>query len=72
MQILERYDGEILAVPDEPQVLEGDWRYTRAVLIRFSDEAEARRWYESAECPELSEHRWRASKGAVIAFESMP
>jgi uncharacterized protein (DUF1330 family) len=71
LEIFDRYRGEILAVSDEPQVVEGDWPYTRAVLIRFPDEAEARNWYESEEYQKLCEHRWRASKAAIIAFEGV-
>jgi uncharacterized protein (DUF1330 family) len=71
MDIFTRYRGELLAVSDAPavNVIEGDWPYTRAVVLRFPDEAEARRWYESPEYRKLSEHRWAASTGTVIAFE---
>ena len=69
LDIFTRYKGELLAVSDEPQVIEGEWPFTRAVIIRFPDEEEARRWYQSPEYQALSQHRWRASKGAVIAFQ---
>jgi uncharacterized protein (DUF1330 family) len=72
LDIFARYRGELLAVSDEPQVIEGEWPFTRAVLIRFPDEAEARRWYESPEYQALSQHRWRASTGTVITFEGFP
>jgi uncharacterized protein (DUF1330 family) len=72
LEIFARYQGELLAVSDAPQIIEGEWPYTRAVLIRFPDEAEARRWYESPEYQALSQHRWRASKGMVISFEGFP
>ena len=57
LEIFARYKGELLAVSDEPQVIEGEWPFTRAVLLRFPDEAEARRWYESPEYQALSRHR---------------
>lgn len=66
-EIFARYRGEILAVSDEPRIIEGEWPYTRAVLIRFPDEVEARRWYESPEYQALAEHRWRASTGSIIS-----
>lgn len=72
LDVFARYRGELLAVSDAPQVIEGEWPYTRAVLLRFPDEAEARRWYESPEYQALSQHRWRASTGTVIAFEGFP
>lgn len=72
LEIFARYKGELLGVSDEPQVIEGEWPFTRAVLLRFPDEAEARRWYQSPEYQELSKHRWKASTGTVIAFEGFP
>ena len=68
LEIFARYQGELLAVSDAPQVIEGEWPYTRAVVLRFPDEEEARRWYESPEYQALSQHRWRASTGCVISF----
>lgn len=72
LDIFTKYRGELLAVSDEPQVIEGEWPFKRAVLIRFPDETEARRWYESPEYQALSKHRWAASNGVVIAFQSLP
>ena len=74
MDIFVKYSGELLAVSDAPnvEVIEGDWPFTRADLLRFPDEAEARRWYQSPEYRELSKHRWSASTGTVIAFEGFP
>jgi uncharacterized protein (DUF1330 family) len=71
LDIFANYNGELLAVSDEPRVMEGEWPFTRAVIIRFPDEAEARRWYASPEYQALSEHRWRGSTGTVIAFEGL-
>jgi uncharacterized protein (DUF1330 family) len=71
LDIFAKYKGELLAVSDTPRVIEGEWPYTRAVVIRFPDEAEARRWYESPEYQALSQHRWRASKGSIIIFEGL-
>jgi uncharacterized protein (DUF1330 family) len=72
LDIFARYKGELLAVSDEPQVIEGEWPFTRAVLIRFPDDDEARRWYQSPEYQALSQHRWRASTGTVITFKGFP
>ena len=71
LDVFVKYKGELLAVSDSPQVIEGQWPYTRAVILRFPDEAEARRWYESPEYQAIAQHRWRASKGTVIAFEGL-
>ena len=36
------------------------------VIIRFSNEDEARRWYHSPEYQSLLKHRLQASKGTVL------
>ena len=72
MDIFAKYRGELLGVSDAPQVIEGEWPFTRAVLLRFPDDAEARRWYESPEYQKLSQHRWNGSTGTVIGFEGFP
>lgn len=69
LEIFSRYQGELLAVSDSPQVIEGEWPFTRAVVIRFPDAEQARRWYESPEYQALSRHRWQASTGTVISVE---
>ena len=71
MEIFERYKGELLVVADDPQVVEGDWPYTRAVVIRFPSAEEARRWYQSPEYQALSQHRWCGSKGAIVIAEGL-
>ena len=72
LEIFSKYRGELLAVSDEPRVIEGEWPFTRAVVIRFPDEAEARRWYESPEYQAISEHRRRgSSRTSVITFEGL-
>jgi uncharacterized protein (DUF1330 family) len=65
-QVFVNYDGQVVAVDDGPVILEGEWPYTRAVVIRFPDEDEARRWYESPEYQRLAVHRVNASDADVI------
>lgn len=72
LEIFSRYQGELLAVSDEPRVIEGEWPFTRAVVIRFPNEDEARRWYESPEYQAISVHRRQGSKKtSIIAFEGL-
>lgn len=65
-EIFAKFKGIIVAVDEDPVVLEGEWPYTRTVLIRFPNEKEARRWYESPEYQRLAEHRHRASTGNIV------
>lgn len=65
-EILKKYKGEVLVVDDTPIVLEGEWPYTRVVIIRFADEEEVKRWYNSTEYQALAQHRFKASKANTI------
>lgn len=65
-EIFAKYRGRVLIVEEKPTVLEGEWPWTRTVLIRFPDEAEARRWFESDEYQALAAHRRNASTANII------
>jgi uncharacterized protein (DUF1330 family) len=47
-------------------VLEGNWPYKRAVVIRFPSEEECRRWYDSPEYQEILKHRLKGADCATI------
>lgn len=68
LPIFAKYEGEILAVSDDVNVLEGDWPYSRAVIIRFPSEDKARAWFASPEYLELAKIRHGASEGTIISF----
>jgi uncharacterized protein (DUF1330 family) len=55
------YRGEVLVVEESPVVLEGQWDYTRTAVIRFENEQEMRRWYESPEYQAAAKFRFRSS-----------
>ena len=65
-EVFEKYDGELLVVDDEAQVVEGEWPYSRTVVIRFPDAEEAARWYASPEYQAIAQHRLAASKGNAV------
>lgn len=56
-EVFAKYRGELLAVDESPRVVEGEWPYTRTVLIKFPDDAEAERWYSSPEYQAIAKHR---------------
>ena len=72
MEIFQRFGGELLAVDEAPVALEGDWSWTRTVLIRFADADAALRWYHSDEYQALMRHRLDASSGNVVMIEGLP
>lgn len=71
LEVFAHYAGELLAVSEDPQVVEGEWPYTRTVIIRFPSAKEARRWYESPEYQAIAQHRFRGSKGNVVIVEGL-
>jgi uncharacterized protein (DUF1330 family) len=65
-EIFGKYKGMVVLVDEAPVVLEGEWPYTRTVMLRFPSEEEAKRWYESPEYKKLAAHRHRASAANIV------
>lgn len=60
--VFSKYKGKYLAVDKEPEVLEGEWNYSRAVLIRFESKEDFDAWYHSDEYQEILQYRLSASE----------
>lgn len=71
LEIFNRYDGTLLAVDENQDVLEGDYAFTRTVLISFPSREQARAWYESEAYQALAAHRWASSSGSAILIEGL-
>ena len=71
MDVFTKYDGEILGLDEAPETLEGDWPYTRTVLIRFASGGEAKRWYESPEYQSIAQHRFKGAKANIILMQGL-
>jgi len=67
LEVFEQYKGEVLVVSDEPQIVEGDWPYTRVVVLRFPSQEEALAWYSSPGYQAIMTHRVNASTGAIVS-----
>ena len=61
-EIFAKYNGEYLAVDNEPEILEGEWDYTRAVLIKFDSRDDFTAWYLSEEYQEILQYRFSAAQ----------
>jgi uncharacterized protein (DUF1330 family) len=59
------YNGEVLAVDENPTILEGNWPAARTVVIRFPAEADLLRWYRSPEYQQLVALRIEAATARV-------
>ena len=71
MDIFSKYNGRMLAVDEAQTTLEGDWSYTRSVLIEFPSEQEARAWYESDEYQAIAQHRFASSEGNLAMIKGL-
>jgi uncharacterized protein (DUF1330 family) len=71
MPVFEKYKGRLLAVDENPEVLEGAWNCTRTVLIEFPTREDALAWAGSAEYQEIARHRWAASTGTIAMIRSL-
>jgi uncharacterized protein (DUF1330 family) len=67
--IFQRHGGTLLAASEQPAVIEGEWPFTRTVLIRFPSKAAFDRWYYSPEYQEIAKVRWASSKANLILLE---
>ncbi len=69
MNIFSRFSGSVLAVEEEPEILEGDWPHTRTVIIQFPSRKDALEWYRSAEYQELAKHRFKSSAANIALIK---
>ena len=60
------FGGEVLAVQDDPKPREGEWPFTRTVLLRMPSAEAAQEWYESAEYQAIVKHRWNSTDSNVV------
>lgn len=70
-EIFSKYNGEYLAVDSSPEVLEGQWSYSRSVLIKFPNETDLKKWYTSKEYQEILKHRLKAAECDTIMLHSI-
>ena len=59
--IFKKYNGKYLAVDNNPKVLEGEWDYSRTVLISFPSQQDFDSWYNSIEYQSILKHRLKAA-----------
>jgi uncharacterized protein (DUF1330 family) len=69
--IFSRYKGEYLAIDESPSLLEGNWDYTKSVLIRFKSKQDFEEWYYSDDYQKILRHRLNSSKCDTILVEGV-
>ena len=67
-----RAGGRYLARGAPVDVLEGDWRPGRLVVVRFDSREAARRWWTSPEYAELKQMRQAATRTNMVLVDGVP
>jgi uncharacterized protein (DUF1330 family) len=65
------HGGRYLARGGDLDVLEGDWRPSRLVVLEFADLAAARRWYDSKQYRQAKELRAGAARLRLVAVQGV-
>jgi uncharacterized protein (DUF1330 family) len=68
---LTRYGGKFIVRGGNIDVLEGDWKPKRIVVLQFETLARAREWYDSEEYRIPKQLRMKAATGNIIAVEGL-
>ena len=71
MPMIERHGGRYLTRPGRHEVVEGDWRPDRVVVVEFPDMAALKAWYRSPDYQPLIALRRRAATDLLIAVDGI-
>jgi len=69
--IFSKYNGEYIAIDESPLSLEGEWNYTKSVLIKFKSKKEFMDWYYSDDYQKILKHRLKAAKCDTILLKGL-
>ena len=69
--IFSKYKGEYLAIDESPTLLEGNWDYTKSVLIKFNNKKDFEDWYYSEDYQKILKHRLNSSRCDTILLEGL-
>jgi len=71
LEVFEPFGGTMLSVDEEPTVLQGEFDFTRSVLISFPSADNAMAWMTSPRYQEIAKHRLEASVGNAIMVKGL-
>lgn len=64
--VFARFDAAVVVADEVPVVLEGEWPFSKIVILRFPDEAEALRFANDAGYVAIARDRKAGADGVVI------
>lgn len=65
------YDGKFVVRGGKTELLEGDWRPERIVVLEFPSAARAREWWHSEEYTKAKVIRQRTAKTKMLVVEGV-
>jgi len=65
-EVFSKYNGKYLALDDNPRILEGEWKYTRSLIICFDTEEDFYNWYNSEDYQGILKYRLNSAKCDTI------
>jgi uncharacterized protein (DUF1330 family) len=68
-EVFEKYKGEYLAVDESPVVIEGKWKYSKTVIIKFNSKKDFEDWYYSEDYQKILKHRLASADCDSILIE---
>jgi uncharacterized protein (DUF1330 family) len=69
--VFQKYNGRYLVVDNQPDVLEGKWDYSRAVLIQFESKEDFNSWYYSIDYQKILIHRLKGAACDTILVKGL-
>jgi uncharacterized protein (DUF1330 family) len=69
--VFDKFKGKYLAVDESPEVIEGEWNYTKSVIIEFENKNDFNEWYYSDDYQRILSYRLKASVSDSILVEGM-
>jgi len=69
--VFSKHKGKYLAVDNSPTLLEGEWDYSKSVIIEFKNKSDFEEWYFSKEYQSILKHRLNASTCDTILLQGL-
>jgi len=69
--IFSKFKGRYLAIDESPALLEGNWNYSKSVLVEFNSKKDFEDWYFSADYQKILKHRLKAAKCDTILIKGI-
>lgn len=67
--ILTKFECKMVALDDKPHVLEGEWPYTRSLILSFPSQEVVDKWYNDPEYQALAKYRWDSTHSQIAVLK---